>query len=297
MALAFLPLLASTFPHSPSMPSTDPTPVPELIEGALGHPVVQWAITAAALGALLAFLTGLPALIAAGRRGDIRFDIVPPLAIAPTEVLAFFLILVLILSTPLAVPLFIPASLLGVLGLLHANGISIPHQFGLHRLPTFRVVSLGLWISLGMLAIIVPVALAAGGILKWVGWDPSPQEAIRQFFQAKDGGHLIRLALLAVVIAPVVEEVLFRGFLQPLLKKSLGPRMALVLTAALFAYVHFHVGSFVQLWVLGLALGLAYECTGSLAVSVLVHAWFNALQTGLILLLRFAATSSHGLPS
>lgn len=90
---------------------------------------------------------------------------------------------------------------------------------------------------------------------------------------------------LAILAAPVFEEYIFRGLVLRGFEASLSPRRALVGSALLFALVH-PLTSFLPVLVLGLATGLAFQRTGSLAAAVLTHALYNALvvtvQAGLL---------------
>ena len=86
-----------------------------------------------------------------------------------------------------------------------------------------------------------------------------------------------------VVLAPILEETLFRGFLQSFIRKYLGARWAIFVTALSFAFFHYAkeqgaanltiVGS---LFALALFLGFVYEKRGSLVTSMSLHAIFNA---------------------
>ncbi|MBI2438138.1 MAG: CPBP family intramembrane metalloprotease, partial [Lentisphaerae bacterium] len=95
---------------------------------------------------------------------------------------------------------------------------------------------------------------------------------------------LAALLGLAMIVAPVAEEALFRGMLLPLIMKRLGAGPAVLLSSALFALVHFHLPSFFPLFVLAAGLGLAYIYTGSLLVPIVMHALFNGMNLGLLLL-------------
>lgn len=87
------------------------------------------------------------------------------------------------------------------------------------------------------------------------------------------------LALLAAVVAPVVEETLYRGLLQPAVRAAgAGPWTAIIGVAALFALMHWPVvppPAVAALFVLGIALGWARERTSGLAAPVVAHAVFN----------------------
>jgi len=86
------------------------------------------------------------------------------------------------------------------------------------------------------------------------------------------------LAILAGgVVAPIAEEIFFRGYLFAGLYKLLGLRRAAVLSAALFALAHILPTSWPPIFVLGLLFALLYEQTGSIWPGVIVHAAMNTL--------------------
>jgi membrane protease YdiL (CAAX protease family) len=98
-------------------------------------------------------------------------------------------------------------------------------------------------------------------------------------------GWAPNLVLLLTVagLAPAFEELLFRGFLLPVLARSQRMAVALVLSALLFGAIHLQPTGLPTLSALGLAMGLAMRHTGSLRTPILVHACWNG---SLFLLLR-----------
>ena len=93
-------------------------------------------------------------------------------------------------------------------------------------------------------------------------------------------GSLLLVIVFAVVLGPVFEELLFRGFLQPLLERVLGGWLAIVLAATGFALLHGKEYQWVwqQLLVIGLAgvaFGYARYKTGSTAAAALLHGGYN----------------------
>ena len=141
------------------------------------------------------------------------------------------------------------------------------------------------------LVFLVPAFFALYGVQDWsvrsllepAGLDDGPQPAVDSFIHAPT---LLRLALgvTAVGIAPVIEEFLFRGFIQQAVKKFTDLPFAVIFSGVVFALAHQHLGSLIPLGLLGMALALAYEITGSLAVVVLMHALFNLASLGLLTL-------------
>jgi membrane protease YdiL (CAAX protease family) len=82
-----------------------------------------------------------------------------------------------------------------------------------------------------------------------------------------------------VLIAPIAEEVLFRGYFQEVLKQAWGAPSAILATALLFAVAHMMPVAFPVLLVAGLTLGLAKHYSGSLLPGIAFHIIYNALAT------------------
>ncbi len=85
-------------------------------------------------------------------------------------------------------------------------------------------------------------------------------------------------ALLAVLVAPAIEEFLFRAFLQPLLVQNLGDRGGVLVTALAFAAAHASVGAFAPIFGLGLLFGALMLRTQRLIAPFVAHALHNALM-------------------
>lgn len=91
----------------------------------------------------------------------------------------------------------------------------------------------------------------------------------------------------AVVFAPVVEEIVFRGLLQTSIAEGvLGGRrwLGIVITSVLFAAVHIDVSAIEAmpvLAVLSVGLGYVYERTGRLWAPIVMHAAFNGVQVAI----------------
>jgi membrane protease YdiL (CAAX protease family) len=85
----------------------------------------------------------------------------------------------------------------------------------------------------------------------------------------------------AVVVAPVAEEVVFRGILLPGLARHMRTQSALIVSAALFGLFHVpsHGIGAIMPGLLGLVFGWARLRTGSLAAPILLHAANNLLVT------------------
>lgn len=94
---------------------------------------------------------------------------------------------------------------------------------------------------------------------------------------------LISIIISAVIMAPLLEELVFRGVLQTTLMHLMKGRRwpAMLITAAVFSAIHAWVvpaQGLLPLFVLGLVFGYLYERTGSLLTPILAHAVFNAMN-------------------
>jgi uncharacterized protein len=82
--------------------------------------------------------------------------------------------------------------------------------------------------------------------------------------------------LLACLIGPVVEELFFRGFLYPAIRKKIGMEWAAFASALLFALIHENSFAFLPIFVLGIALCYLYEKRKSLIACMSFHILHNS---------------------
>ncbi len=93
-----------------------------------------------------------------------------------------------------------------------------------------------------------------------------------------DSPAALILGFLAIaIIAPVVEELLFRGYLQTALAKRMKPWMAIAVSSLVFGAIHMQPKALPVLAVLGAVFGYLYHRTGSLKVNIALHMVNNAL--------------------
>jgi len=102
--------------------------------------------------------------------------------------------------------------------------------------------------------------------------------------QNSQGSDILVKIILACIFAPIVEEILFRKFLYPLLKKYIGIFWGAVSSSLLFSAIHYNVLSFALLFLFSMFLTYLYERHASLMKVILSHSIFNILMTILILL-------------
>jgi len=166
--------------------------------------------------------------------------------------------------------------------------IGLKDTFGLNRGRVKTCLAFGL----GGGVVIIPVAMFLMLLTSFVVnalADEAPEgqklvTVIAEQAQAEGGlEFLIFFAFMAVVVAPIGEEILFRGILYPAIKQNGYPKVAVVGTAFLFGLFHLNLLSFVALTFVGFALIYIYEHTDNLLAPIIAHAFFNGVNVSMIL--------------
>ncbi len=133
----------------------------------------------------------------------------------------------------------------------------------------------GLVTFLIILPVISATSLAWKGVLWSVGVEAEPQDLIGMFAETKSLPLLAAMILLATVVAPVTEEMVFRAGLFRYLRTRIPRWAAYVLPTGIFAALHGNLASLLPLAVLGFIFAYAYERTGRIAVPIIAHGLFN----------------------
>jgi hypothetical protein len=96
----------------------------------------------------------------------------------------------------------------------------------------------------------------------------------------------IILFVTTTVLAPLFEEIIFRGVLLPTLSRDFGIIWSIIVSSFVFALAHLSVGELPPLFVLGIGLGITRMASGSLLSSVIMHSLWNGLTFLNLFLLR-----------
>ncbi len=117
-------------------------------------------------------------------------------------------------------------------------------------------------------------------------WMPIPKSLpVDKFFSDTSGAYL--MAGFGVTLAPLLEELFFRGMLYPLLRRTWGVAVGVAVTAGAFACIHgMQLGwawaPVLAIFVVGVVLTLVRERTNSVAASFLVHCGYNGALFGIL---------------
>jgi membrane protease YdiL (CAAX protease family) len=135
------------------------------------------------------------------------------------------------------------------------------------------------WLAVGYPVLMLVQALS----YLIAGADTAPQEILLFLLDEPALADRLAVLALAIVIAPLAEEFIFRGYLYGVARKYGGRWCAIGTTSLLFAAIHLHAPSFAGLFLLGCLLALLYERTRRLWVPVVAHMSFNTVSVILAL--------------
>ena len=179
------------------------------------------------------------------------------------------------------------AALLWIRSFLKTENISWKEAFGFDMPRKARAVGLGILSTI----LVLPVAWGLQRLSAWMlssrNFQPEPQQVVQEL--QKDGGSLgqqIYLGFVALIAAPIVEEIVFRGILYPTIKQAGYPKLALWGTSILFSLTHHNAVAFLPLMFFAMILTLLYEETGNLLAPIIAHASFNTANFVLLLLAK-----------
>lgn len=144
-----------------------------------------------------------------------------------------------------------------------------------------------LWAGIGLGGAIAAIALTGVAVSFFNGETPPREtDALIRLLPLIGSSTISTACLVGItgVLAPILEETVFRGFFMVSLTKWVPTPLAVLISASVFAVVHLTPGEFPQLFVLGTALGLSYAQTRNLLAPITIHAFWNS---GVILFLTF----------
>ncbi len=158
-------------------------------------------------------------------------------------------------------------------------------EIGLKFNSIFGKIKWGVAAYFAALPLFGVAALISSELLKTVFKNvETPEHPIIEMV-TKGGAPLLIVFVLAVVAAPIVEEVFFRGMLYTALRTKMGVWAAALLSGTIFAALHpTFPGQFLPLLALAMVLALVREKTGSLLPGIVCHAINNTIALLLVLL-------------
>ncbi|HOI10097.1 MAG TPA: type II CAAX endopeptidase family protein [Myxococcota bacterium] len=139
--------------------------------------------------------------------------------------------------------------------------------------------------GLGGYCMLWPAVMAAAAFSSMLGagGEPFDNPIALLLVSDPDSSSLALLGIAVALMAPALEEPLFRGYLFGRLRRHMTPYGAAALSGLVFALAHFSLENLLPLWAIGFALGVLYDRTRDLAAPIVAHALWNLVTAGALL--------------
>jgi hypothetical protein len=171
----------------------------------------------------------------------------------------------------------IPALLI-LLGVLICRRVRSDEPMDLSWSPIPKLIGLSVLLYIATIPVMWFYSLLNQFLLHQLGFDVFLQEVAQVFLEPAPLLTRSAMCFVAVVLAPAVEELFFRGALFPWMIRRAGFWSAVFLNAFFFAAIHMHLPSFVPLFLLSAIFCVVYARTRSLLVPICMHACFNGIS-------------------
>ena len=157
---------------------------------------------------------------------------------------------------------------------LRAHGVGWSELLGFRKLRWHTVLS-----AVAAAVVVLPLALALNSlsavVLTKLHVEPVEQQSMQALELSITMGQKIVFGLAAIVVAPLVEESLFRGIVYPTMKQQGYPRLALYGSSLVFAIIHLNLMTLLPLFFLALVFVFLLERTDTLMTPLIAHSCFN----------------------
>jgi len=170
---------------------------------------------------------------------------------------------------------------------LHQHHTTWSEAFGFNEPRVARAIFLGILVSILILPVALSLADFSSRLIRSTGVTPQLQQAVQVVREASSVVQLIVQALAAVIFAPIVEELIFRGILYPAVKRTYNQKTALWGVSILFALTHMNFTVILPLTVLAIILTFLYETTRNLIAPIVAHSLFNAANFAYLVYQRY----------
>ena len=178
----------------------------------------------------------------------------------------------------------VPALLI-LFGILRLRKIDERDCLGLARGKTLRMLGLSVLLYLAALPLLWFYSLLYQIFLDQLGHSFYLQDVTQVFLVPLPWPVRTAVFFIAIIAAPVFEEIVFRGILFPWLVRRAGFWPGVMVVSVLFAAMHLHLPSLLPLFLLSLLFCVAYARTRSLWVPIGMHACFNGVTIVLLTLM------------
>jgi membrane protease YdiL (CAAX protease family) len=166
------------------------------------------------------------------------------------------------------------------------SGVSWGTMFGINRQLWTSAMLQGLWHGCVMLLPVMAVMVATQMVWQRAGW-PLEEQNVLSWFTSDSASVWVRgiIVFSAVIVAPVAEEILYRGVLLSVMVRHIRPWKAVLLSSLFFGLLHGNLMATPALTLAGILFSCGYLQTRSLVTPITMHVVFNAAN---LLLMAFS---------
>lgn len=162
-----------------------------------------------------------------------------------------------------------------LIGFLVMRNMNLTEAFGLEA---WRAKKIAVPVVLAILVAVPPIYAVQWFVYANFADASAPQPIVTFLLENKGVRERVAVAVIALIAAPITEELVFRGCLYGVLRQLGGRWLAIILSAVVFALIHGHAASIPGLLILAVALALIYEATGTLWAPLALHTVFNVMS-------------------
>jgi membrane protease YdiL (CAAX protease family) len=158
------------------------------------------------------------------------------------------------------------------------------HKASLRYLGLVRT-KFGHWLKVGLVngVILFFAVMFMGAIISFLSpVEIKPQPIAEVIMTAGSKWEMVVPFIVASLFAPISEELYFRGFLYPALRRKIGVVGGILVTSLIFGSLHFDFIRMIPLAFGGIWLNWLYEKSGSIYTSIVAHSVWNGIMTLLI---------------
>jgi len=134
--------------------------------------------------------------------------------------------------------------------------------------------------------LMLALKLLSAEVFEGLPGEPTSQELVKALRDSPSSLLVVQITVAALVVAPLAEELFFRGFLYRLVRRRVRPALAMITVGVIFGLFHGPMAVKAPVALLGILLCYLYEKTGRLAVPMAVHFVFNLVTVALLLAAR-----------
>jgi membrane protease YdiL (CAAX protease family) len=172
----------------------------------------------------------------------------------------------------------------GVVLFLYKMRDMLPEALGLSPKHPAYVFAWGVGVYIAF--ILLSIIMQSAGLEAWLEsrlGEPQHQQIVKDMINAVRVERKLILILGTCIIAPLAEEVIFRGYLYPVVKRYTEPAFAAIITGIIFGAIHGNIWAVIPLSIFGILLAVLYELSGSIWSCILCHALFNSINVAFML--------------